>query len=131
MPSRAAAEIAATIAVGVARMIAQGQEITRIVIAWLMFRVKNQTMAAIIRIVGTYQEMYRSMIRMMGIFVCSAWMIRDWTLPSVVSLPALVTRMSRTPVRLLVPAKTCMPGTLSTGSDSPVIVASFTELRPS
>ena len=65
MPSRAAAEIAATIAVGVARMIAHGQEITRIVIAWSMFRVKNQTITAIIRIVGTYQEMYRSMIRMM------------------------------------------------------------------
>ena len=40
------------------------------------------------------------MIRMMGILVCSAWMIRDWTLPSVVSLPALVTRMSSTPGKI-------------------------------
>jgi len=117
-------------AVGVARIRAHGQEMTRIVMVWFTLRVKNQTMAAIIRIVGTYQRMYRSMIRMIGILVCSAWTIRDWTLPRVVSLPALVTRTSNTPVRLFVPAKTCMPGTLSTGRDSPVMVASFTELRP-
>ena len=56
IPSRAAAEIAATMAVGVARIKAHGQEITRIVMDWLMFRVKTQTMAAIIRMVGTYHE---------------------------------------------------------------------------
>ncbi len=91
---------------------------------------KNSTIPAIIRIVGVYHLMYRSIIRIIGIFVCSASIISSCTLPSVVSLPAFVTVISSAPVRLFVPAKTCIPGTLSTGSDSPVIVASFTELKP-
>ncbi len=130
MPSRAAAEIAATIAVGVARMSAHGTGNHQDRDGLIDVPREEQTIAAIIRTVGTYHVMYRSMIRMIGILVCSAWTISDWTLPSVVSLPAFVTRMSSTPVRLFVPAKTCIPGTLSTGSDSPVMVASFTELRP-
>ena len=76
-PSRAEAEIAATIAVGVAKINAQGQEITSIVIALLTSPVKNKTIPAIIKTVGVYHLTYRSIILIIGIFVCSAWIIND------------------------------------------------------
>ena len=54
MPRRAAADIAATIALGVARISAQGQPITRMVMAMLILPVKNKAIPAIIRTVGVY-----------------------------------------------------------------------------
>ena len=60
---------------------------------------------------------------MIGIFVCSAWRISFWTLPNVVSAPARVTSTSIAPARLFVPEKTSSPTVLSTGRDSPVMLA--------
>ena len=74
--------------------------------------------------------MYWSMIRMMGSLVFSAARISSRTLPSVVSCPARLTRISKTPVKFCVPAKTSSPGFLSTGSDSPVMVAWLNEPWP-
>ena len=45
-------------------------------------------------------------------------------------LPARLTLISRTPVRFCVPAKTSSPGFLSTGNDSPVMVAWLNEPWP-
>ena len=74
--------------------------------------------------------MYWSMIRMMGSLVCSAARIRSRTRPKVVSSPARVTSTSSTPVRLVVPANTSSPVALSTGSDSPVMLAWLMEPWP-
>ena len=49
---------------------------------------------------------------------------------SVVSSPIAVTRTSRAPVPLTVPAKTRSPAARATGSDSPVIGAWLTSLAP-
>jgi len=54
IPRRAEAEIAATTAVGVARMSAHGQAITSIAMPLLTSLVKNRTMPTIIIIVGVY-----------------------------------------------------------------------------
>ena len=54
------------------------------------------------------------------------WMMRA----SVVSSPIAVTRTSRAPVPLTVPAKTRSPAARGTGSDSPVIGAWLTSLAP-
>ena len=75
MPSRAAQDSAATIAVGVARISAHGQATTSILIAVRMPSsegVKYRTMPAIIRIVGVYQLAYWSISFIKGILVRSA-----------------------------------------------------------
>ena len=74
--------------------------------------------------------MYWSTIRMIGSLVFSAARMSSRTLPSVVSVPARLTFTSRTPVRLVVPAKTSSPVFLSTGSDSPVMFAWLMEPWP-
>src|SRR5437016_5669578 len=74
--------------------------------------------------------MYWSTIFMIGSFVFSAARINSRTRPRVVSWPARGTLISSTPVRFCVPANTSSPGFLSTGSDSPVILAWLNEPCP-
>ncbi len=50
---------------------------------------------------------------------------------SAVSSPVAVTRTRRLPSPLIVPPMTSAPGSLPTGFDSPVSMASFTSERPS
>src|ERR1041384_1989230 len=60
--------------------------------------------------------MYWSTMRMMGRRVFSAAMMSSRTRPSVVSVPARLTLISRTPVRFWVPAKNSSPAFLSAGN---------------
>ena len=83
----------------------------------------KSTMAASMRMVGVYQPAYRSIRRISGIRVFSASRISDWTWPSFDSSPTLVTLMSIAPVRFVVPPNTSSELVLSTGIDSPVMLA--------
>ena len=135
-PSRAAADRAATIAVGVARIRALGQAITSMAIARLkavsgsLLSAKKSTTPTSMRIVGVYQAAYWSTSRMMGVFVRSACRMRSFTRPRSVSAPAFVTATSIRPVRLMVLPNTSSPGAFSAGIDSPVMLAWFTVLAP-
>ena len=128
-PSRAAAERAATIAVGVARIRALGQAMTSMAIArlkavsGLLLSAKKSTTPTSMRIVGVYQAAYSSTSRMIGVRVRSACRMRSLTRPRSVSAPAFVTSMSSTPVRLMVLPKTSSPWAFSAGTDSPVMLA--------
>ena len=128
-PSRAAADRAATIAVGVARIRALGQAITSMAIARLkavsgsLLSAKKSTTPTSMRIVGVYQAAYWSTSRMMGVFVRSACRMRSFTRPRSVSAPAFVTETSIRPVRLMVLPNTSSPGAFSAGIDSPVMLA--------
>ncbi len=139
MPWRAASPLPTMMATGVARPSAQGQLMTRTLMARASAKPKpsparsqpQQVMSAMSMTAGTKMAETRSAILAMGALVAEAsstmWMI--WL--SVVSSPTRVARQMRKPLALMVAPLTALPGSLSTGTLSPVRADSSTALCPS
>ena len=139
MPFFAPLPLPTMMATGVARPMAQGQEMTSTAMARLRLNPKDlprisQTMnttAAMAMMAGTKTPETLSATLAMGALVAAAsltmWMI--WL--RVVSSPTRVARHFKKPLWFTVAADTLSPSPLSTGMLSPVRAASLTALWPS
>ena len=129
-PCFVAFPIAAMIAVGVARTSAHGQKTTRIVTARMISPEISQVRAAAVRAITTIHVAQRSARPTILAFPASADCTRRIILWIELSSPTLDAFISKAPNWFTVPDETSSPTVLSTGSDSPVMTAWFTEVCP-
>ncbi len=141
MPTSAPRPVPTMMAVGVARPIAQGQAMTRTVMAATSACVSRgsgpnaihatNVPAASTRTSGTKTSAIRSASRAIGAFEPWARSTRSMIRASAVSLPTCVARMTKLPVVLSVAPMTVSPTPLAAGIGSPVSRASSTAEAPS
>ncbi|OPY65528.1 MAG: hypothetical protein A4E57_03163 [Syntrophorhabdaceae bacterium PtaU1.Bin034] len=130
IPALAARPMVATIAVGVARINAQGHPTISTAMARLSSPVAHQVRAALARIAGVNQRAYLSMILTASGLCASASTTSLTTLLRVVSSPTSVASTSMTPFWFNVPATRGSPIPFSTGIGSPVMADSSTAVIP-
>lgn len=140
MPRRAESPVETVVTTGMANPRAWGQAITSTVTAKVRANTRgrpagiSQTRkvpSPTVTATTVSQWAARSANRWMGGFAAWASRTNRTIWERVLSSPTRVTRIRRAPSPLTVPPITSAPGRLGTGTDSPVIMASFTELSPS
>lgn len=123
--------MAAATAVGVASTKAQGQNTTSTVTPRMNSPVAAHTAMAQARATPTSQPAHLSASLTTGALFASAASASATMRCSELSPAGLVARISKAPVRLTVPLTSSSPLTLSTGSDSPVMIDWSTVVDPS